>query len=250
MMCSGKIVLTGLIIIISFILCSCGASHNIAEEVIYKDKEFTYDNLKTNDVVIAGVTSEKITFADFERNQYSSLLYTVLMENLKDVHSINLINTNQMMQKVGKENYHTIMLEFDVEQELLDDAMQFIKESIPEADYIIIANIENENIVDRSHERRTNYKDKDDEVTTYYKKSYYLTVEFQAYDLINEKLISNISMYNKAVRSESRTTETGCFESCLTSVFQTIAFGDPAEIDREEVLAEIFKKYAGRLAAQ
>jgi len=245
-----KLLAIFLIIITAIVLCSCGASHNIAEETIYKDKDFTYNKLKKNEVAIAGIASQKLTFTNKERNQYSTLLSTVLMEELKDVHSINLINNTELMRSLGEKNYITLMLEYDVEQKLVDSAMIFIKEWVPEADFIIIANIENENIIDRSSERQVHYENKDDETTTNYKKTYYITVEFQVYDLNQEKLISSILMYNRAVKTESRTTKSGCFESCLTSIFQAIAFGSPAEIDRTEVLAEIFKKYAEKLALQ
>ncbi|MFC2083524.1 hypothetical protein ACFLS9_00550 [Bacteroidota bacterium] len=239
-----------LIIITAIFLCSCGASHNIVEEIIYKDDGFSYNHMKKNDVAIGGITSQQLTFTDDVRIQYSSLFSTVLLENLKDVHSINIVNTSQLMQKIGRENYFNIMKEFDVEQTLIDEAMGFIKESIPEVEYLIIANIDNENIVDRSHRERIKDEKGEEKYETDYERTYYLTVEFHVYDLFQEEMIWNILMYNRAEKTETRTTETGCFESCITGAIQDILFGSPAEIDREEVLAEIYKDFADKLAKQ
>ena len=83
-----------------------------------------------------------------------------------------------------------------------------------------------------------------------YNKTYYLTVKFQIYNLFQKAMIWSILMYNKAERSETRTTDTGCVESCVTGAINSILFGSPAEINREEVLAEIFKKFAENLAKQ
>ncbi len=57
-------------------------------------------------------------------------------------------------------------------------------------------------------------------------------------------MVWNNVIYNEVDRTETRTTRTGCFESCIDDLMQTILFGEPAEIGREEVLAEIVKKFA------
>ena len=245
-----KVLLIHFFIVVSILLYSCGASHNIAEEVIYKDTSFTYNHLKKNELAIGGIASQQIYFTDIERIQYGSLLSTMLIEQLKDVHSINIITTTQFMQNIGKENYFNIMKDIDLEQRLLDEAMLFIKEELPEIEYLIIANIENENIIDRSHRERIKDDKGEEKYETDYKKTYYLTVKFQIYNLLLGKMIWNILMYNTAVRSETRTTETGCVESCVTGAIDDILFGSPAEISREEVLSEIFKEFAEKLAEQ
>ena len=234
----------------SIYLFSCGASHNIVEEVIYKDTSFSYNHIKTNEVAIGGIASQQIYFTEIERIQYGSLLSTILIEQLEEVHSINIINTSQLMQKIGKENYFNIIKEFDVEQRLLNEAMLFIKEEMPEIEYLIIANIENENIIDRSYRELIKDDEGKEKYETDYNKTYYLTVKFQIYNLFQEAMIWSILMYNKAERSETRTTDTGCVESCVTGAINSILFGSPAEINREEVLAEIFKKFAENLAKQ
>ena len=89
-----------------------------------------------------------------------------------------------------------------------------------------------------------------DKYETDYNKTYFITVKFQIYDLFQEKIIWNILMYNKAERSETRTTDTGCVESCVSGAINSILFGSPAEISREEVLSEIFNKFAEKLAKQ
>ena len=245
-----KILFGPIIIITVIIFYSCGASHSIAERVIYKDTSFTYNSLKKNEVAIGGIASQQLTLTDNERFKYSSQFSTMMIEELKDVESINIINTTQLIQQIGRENYFDIMKEFDVEQKLIAEAMVFIKEEIPEIDYIIIANIENENIIDRSDSYKVRDEEGEVKNRTDYQKRYYITVEFLIYDFSQLEMILNILMYNKAQRSESRTTETGCVESCITSAIQFVLFGSPAEISRREVLAEIFKKFAARLAKQ
>ena len=65
--------------------------------------------------------------------------------DLKDIQNINLINSQQFIQKLGRENYFEIMREYDIEQKLIEDAILFINEEVPGLEFIIIANIENEN---------------------------------------------------------------------------------------------------------
>ena len=58
----------------------------------------------------------------------------------------------------------------------------------------------------------------------------------------------NSVIYNQAEQTETRTTSTGCFESCFENIMSDILFGEAAEIDREEVLAKIYEKFAKDLA--
>jgi len=245
-----KTILKQFVLLTLILLYSCGASHDIVEEVIYRDASFSYNHLKKNEVAIGGIASQQIFFTDVERMRYSSLLSTILIEQLKDVHNINIINTSQLMQRIGQENYFDLMKDIDVEQRLIDEAMKFLKDEIPEIEYMIIATIENENIIDRSNSERIKDETGEDKYETDYNKTYFITVKFQIYDLFKEKIIWNILMYNKAERSETRTTDTGCVESCVSGAINSILFGSPAEISREEVLSEIFKKFAEKLANQ
>ena len=53
-----KITITHCLILISFLMLSCGASHYLSDKVIYKDNNFTYDSLKNNALIIGGISSQ------------------------------------------------------------------------------------------------------------------------------------------------------------------------------------------------
>ncbi|MEN8192294.1 MAG: hypothetical protein ABFS12_05725 [Bacteroidota bacterium] len=245
-----KIILVSLIIGSFVLFHSCGASHNIVEEVVYKDNRFTFEQLMKKEVVIGGIASQQLHIPDHERIQYGTLLSTIIIEELKDVHNINIITTSQFIQRLGNENYINIMKEVDAEQVLMDEALDFITEEMPDFDYIITANIENENVIESSDSELVMDEYGEEEYETDYQRAYYLTVEFQVYDLKMKTMVWDIRLYNAAYRTETRTTETGCVESCISGTINDILFGSPAEIDREEVLAEIFIKFTEKLAEQ
>ena len=186
-----------LIIIISFLLCSC-AKHSIRDDVIYKDYNFSYNHLMSNGVIIGGIASYKIHISNNERTEYSSLLSTILMEQLKDVH---IINTSQLMNKIGRENYSTIMNKFAVDQILTNEAMSLIRESMLEISYIILAYIENENTSKKSYTEIT--QDDEGNYKTVYETRYLLTVEFKIYDVFEEQLVWNNIIYNEVAKKMS-----------------------------------------------
>jgi len=239
-----KITLTRFLIIISFILCSCGASHYLRDDVIFKDDSFTYNHLKNNGMIIGGISSQLINLTAEERIKYSAILSNVLLEKLKDAHSIQIINTLQLINKIGKEKYFKIMDNFDMEKTVKMEIVHFLRDTLPEAKYILFAYIENENIIDNSFQEYIEDEEGKETLETEYKKTYLLTIEFQLYNVFHEKLVLNNIIYNEAKRTESRTTRTGCVESCIDNLIQDILFGEAAEIDREEVLVKISEKFA------
>jgi hypothetical protein len=239
-----KILSVHLVIIISFLVCSCGASHSIREDVIHKDDSFSYNNLLNNDLVNGGVFSQIDNLNFDDKIQCSFLLSKILYEQLKDVHKINMITTGQLINEIGKDNYLVIMDNFEMEEILNNESISFIKESMPDLNYLILAHITNENIIDYSDTERVKNEKGEEEYKTDYEKTYLLTVEFQLYDILQEYMVYNIVVYNQAERTESRTTQTGCCEGGITSFINNIFFGSPAEIDREEVLAKIYERFA------
>ena len=102
----NKILFAHSFIIISLLLCSCGTKHSISDNVIYKDDNFSYNQLMNSGVVIGGIASQEIKFTNNERLQYNSHLSTIMIKELKDVH---IINTLQLMDKIGKDNYYSII---------------------------------------------------------------------------------------------------------------------------------------------
>ena len=232
------------LIIISIVLCSCGASHHLRDNVVYIDDDFTYNHLRNNGIIIGGVASQLINLSVEKRIEYSSLLSNKMLESLKDVHAIQLMNTLQFVHEIGKENYFEIMDYYDQEKTIEKETIQFIRDSTPNVNYILFAYIENENIIDKSFDQYVKDQEGKDEIETEYQKTYLLTIEFYVYDMLKEKMVMNNVIYNQAEQTETRTTSTGCFESCVENIMYTIFFGEAAEIDREEVLAKIYEKFA------
>jgi hypothetical protein len=233
-----KIIFAHSILIISLILYSCGTTHSIRDNVIYKDDNFNYSQLMNGGVVIGGIASQRINFTKKERSEYSSHLSTIMIEELKDV---RITNTSQLTGKIGKRNYVSIMKGYDAEQMLSNDDMRVIKESIPEIEYIIFVFIKSENISSDSYTEST--ANSEGKYKTVFKTTYSLTAEFQIYDLSREQMVWNNIMYNEAVKTQDRTEDSSIgvvVGDIMSSVF--------VEIDREDVLEEIYEEFAEGLA--
>jgi predicted transcriptional regulator len=233
-----KILFAQSIIIISLLLYSCGTKHSISNDVIYKNDNFTYKQLMNGGAVIGGIASQEIDFTKNERIQHNSHLSTITIKELKDV---RIINTLQLMGKIGKDNYYSIIKEYDIEQMLSIEDMRVINESIPEIEYIIFAYIESENISNDSYTEST--ADSEGKYKTVFKTTYSLTAEFQIYDVLKEQLVWNNIMYNEAVKTQDRTEDS--FLDVVVGDVMSDAF---VTIDREDVLEEIYEKFAEDLA--
>jgi hypothetical protein len=237
-----------LFLIISITLCSCGASHHLTNKVFFKDPDFTFSHLRKNGIIIAGISSQQIQLTPEERIKYSSILSNVFLEKLKDAQNIRVINTSQLITRISKEKYLEMMDYFDTEEILRQETIHFLGDTLPEAKYIFFAHIDNENIIDRTSDEYVENEEGKKEKQIKYEKTYLLTIEFQMYDIPGEKLVLDNVIYNQAENTENRTTTSGCVGSCLNSLMHDILFGEPAKIDREEVLAKISERFAKDLA--
>jgi hypothetical protein len=235
-------------ILLAFILLSCGASHHLSSNTPYKDESFHYPLLKKNGMIVAGVSSQQIKLSYEDRIKYGSALSNVLLDKLKDVHLIHITNTDQLINRMGKLQYFDMMESFDQKKILNMEIMSQLKDSIPDAEYILLGYIENENIMDESIDETIKDEEGKEKLQTEYKKIYILTVEFQIYDLSQEKKVWSNIIYNQAEHSETRETRTGCMESCIDNLFLNILQGEPAEISRDEVLVRIYEKLAKDLS--
>lgn len=243
-----RVSLTYLLIIIAITLWSCGASHKLKDDIVYKDTDFTYNHLRNNGMIIGGISSQLINLTPEERLKYSSILSNVFLEKLKGAHNIRVITTEQFIDQIGKGEYLEIMNYFDREKTIQRETVQSLRDTLPDVKYIVFAYIENENVIDYSLEEYVEKEEGKKEIETEYQKTYLLTIEFQMFDIIQEKLVLNNIIHNESKKSETRTTRTGCFESCFDQVVNSILFGEPAEISREEVLAKISEQFAKDLA--
>jgi hypothetical protein len=237
-----KIMSIQIFVLTFMLLFSCGAKHHLIDNVVYKDDNFTYNHLKDNGIIVGGLSSPVVELSRKERIEYGSIISNILVDKMKDVHTINIINTIQLVDKLGKEKYFEIMENFDEVRMIKRENIQLIRDSIPYIKFMLLTSIENENIIDKSYQK---YIEVEEEKTieTEYVKTYLLTINFQIYDIFQEKMVWHNVIYNQAENSETRSTRTGCFESCMDDIIQTILFGSPAEIDRKEVLAKTVEKF-------
>lgn len=226
------------------IFFSCVTQFQLTDKILHKHDDFTYNQLKNNTMIIGGISSQVIDLSLEDRARYSSIISNILLEELADVHTIHIISTPQLLGKIGKESYLDMMVLLDEEPILYQDDISLIKNWVPDTRYILFANIENENVINRSSKE---YIDDGKNIETDYERTYLLTIDFQLYDLIIEDLVWNNVIYNQAERTETRSTGSGCFESCATSLLQSILLGTPAEISREEVLEKTTKKFVENL---
>ncbi len=231
-------------ILISILFLACGASHKLIDDTIFKDESFTYNHLKSNGLIVGGMVSDVIKVSREDRLEYSSTFSKVLIEKLKDVSRIQITNPLQLIDKMGRVSYFNMMEEFDDQKALSRVWADTLSATLPDVQYILFAYIVNENIVDES----SDYDVESDEGVDYkereYKKTYFITIDFLLYDLFRKELVWENSIFNKAQRTETRSTQTGCLESCINDIFQNILFGEPAEISREEVFVKIVEKFA------
>ncbi len=234
-------------ILICILFLACGASHKMIDDVVYKDENFTYQNLKKNGLIVGGLCTDIIELSREQQLKYSSMLSNVLIEKLPDVSVIHIINPMQLMDKMGSDPYSFMMEDYNTQKALSQDWADTLKVVLPNVQYVLFAYLVNENIVDESHDKYVQ-SDKGEETQREYQKTYFITVEFHLYDLLRKELVWENSIFNKAQRTESRTTETGCLESCVNDIFQQILFGEPAEISREEVFVKIVEKFSKDIA--
>jgi hypothetical protein len=225
------------------VFLTCGAKHKLVDDLVFKDEGFAYQNLKKYGLIVGGMSSDVIEISRRDRLEYGTTLSNVLIEKLKDVSMIKITNPRQLMDNLGQDQYFALMEDLDDHKALSRDWADTLNKGIPDTRYVLFAHILNENIVDQSHEY-TVTKGEEDELETEYTKTYYITVDFLLYDLLRQELVWENSIFNQAQRTESRTTQSGCFESCVNDIFQQILFGEPAEISREEVFVKIVEKFA------
>jgi hypothetical protein len=170
------------IVIIALFLYSCGTTHSIRDDIIYKDDNFNYNQLMNSGVVIGEIASHQIKFSNDERTQYNSHFTTSMFKELKDVH---IISTSLFINKIGKENYFSIIKEFNFKREISNEDLSVIKEAIPEKEYIIFAYIVSEDTKNESYTEKT--ADEEGKYKTVYKTTYSLVAEFQIYDLSGKR---------------------------------------------------------------
>ena len=156
---------------------------------------------------------------------------------IKEFKDVRVINTLQLMGKIGTDHYFSIIKEFDAWPKLSNEDMRVIKDSIPQIEHIIFVFIENEYISNDSYTEST--KDSEGNYNTVFKTTYSLSAEFQIYDLSREQMVWNNIMYNEAVKTQERAED-----SSIGVVVGDIMSGVFVEIDREDVLEEIYEKFA------
>jgi len=235
-------------IVITMMLLNCGASHKLVDEITFKDETFTYNSLKKNGLIIGGMSTDVFEISRQERLEYGSTFSNVLIEKLKDVSRIRITNPVQLINRMGQNQYLTMLEDFDEQKALSRIWADTLRVILPDDRYILFAYIVNENVVDQSFDYIDESEQGEAIQTIEYQKTYYVTVDFHLYDLFRNEVVWENTIFNQAKRTESRSTETGCLESCMNNIIQHILFGEPAEISREEVFIKIVEKFAEDIA--
>ena len=127
--------------------------------------------------------------------------------------------------------------EFNIQRYISNEYIRVIKEAIPEKEYIIFAYIVSENNKNESYTEKT--ADEEGKYKTVYKTTYSLAAEFQIYDLSREQMVWNNMIFNEAVKTQNR--EEDSFFGVVTGDVISSAY---VTIDREDVLEEIYEKFA------
>jgi hypothetical protein len=226
------------------VFLACGAKHKLVDNLVFKDEGFAYDNLKKYGLIVGGMSSDVVEVSREDRLEYSTTFSNVLIEKLKDVSMIKITNPRQLMDNLGQDQYFTMLEDLDDHKALSREWADTLSMILPNTRYILFAYIVNENIVDESRDYVEESEEGEDYTQREYKKTYFITVDFLLYDLLRKELVWENSIFNQAQRTESRSTQTGCMESCVNDIIQQILFGEAAEISREEVFIKIVEKFA------
>lgn len=232
-------------LVLAALLCtSCGSSIKIFDDRFEQDIGFGFDDLRKGTLLVAGAAAEPGFFAAEERVRFGSMVSNMFLEQLGGAPGIRVVGTGTAVRQLGLDAYEGFMRNVDHEGGLSREDIPFIDSVAADIRHVLVAYVTNENVMDFADEE---YSSDGEEVTTRYEKRYYLTIDFQLYDLAREKMVLSHVLHNEASRTESRTTSTGCVEGCVGSVLQSLFFGTPAEISREEVLSEMMQRFVGRL---
>jgi len=233
-----------------FIPC-CSVKHTLHENILYKDDNFNQDHLRNNRCVILGISSGLANLTDQERMHYSILLSDILYHKKWNTsHSADLIHVNQLKNIIGETDLIRTMKAFDDTETHNQKIWKFVRDTIPNAKYLLTAFIKNETIKnDTPCEEYIKDDSGDEKLRTTYHKQYTLTVEFRIYNTHQGKLVWNSSITNEANRTEQVVEEP--VNSVGELVFD-ILLGDsedtdPARIDRRKVLVKTFEKLADQL---
>ncbi|MBN1999318.1 hypothetical protein JW935_17295 [candidate division KSB1 bacterium] len=238
---------TLIIFLISLFLFSCGASHHLRKKELYRDKNFNYESLKNDGLIIGGISSQKVDLTPEQRLQYGDLMAEVFRKQLKDGKTMTIMNTSLLAEKIGHDKYIAIMGKYDDEKMFWKETMDLVRESMHGAKYCLLGYIENESIIDKSFEQYIENSEGEEELSTTFKKTYLFAIEFRIYDLEQEEIVRGDIIYNEAKQSETRTTDSGCVEGCMDELIQLIILGEPASISRKEVLKKTVKEFANDL---
>jgi len=232
--------------LLTLVLLSCGASHHIRTDQIYWAGDFTYSQLKDGGGIVGGVSSNVIEMTYTVRTEHNSNFYETLILEMKEAQTIHIMSPEQLLEHIGRQNYFNMMGNFDDEGLVDEGTLQFLADTIPDVQYLLLAYIADEHIIDDEYDEYIK-EGGESKVETDYHKTYLLTVEFHIYDLHQAALVWRQIIYNRAEKSDSRTTRSGCVEGCIDSIFQAVLFGEPAKIERKEVLVKIYKKLVKNL---
>ena len=230
----------------SMFMLSCGASHHLSGVVMFKGPDYSYNQLRQGGLIIGGISSSMLDLTPEQRLEYSMLISNVFLEKHKDVDQLHVINTNQFVATTGRRMYLDLMKKVDGLNKMPDIYADSLKTLFPNTRYFLYADIENENVIDNQFDEYVEEEGKE-KLQTNYEKTYLLTIEFRIYDLIEKQVCLRDRIHNEAKRTDSRTTRTGCVDSCVDSIIQDLIWGDAAEIDRTEVIAKITEKFAKEL---
>jgi hypothetical protein len=228
------------------LLASCGASHQLRDERMEKDVKFGFEKLRGRSLLVAGTAMQAPYLAPDERARLGSVFSNMLIAHLEGAHAIRITGTGRLISAMGLESYSDMMTGVDQEGGLSHEDLPLIESAAGSFDYILLALIVNENVIDYEDEEYVHSAD-NSELRTDYKKRYFLTIDFQLYDTKHEKMVWSNVIFNEAKNTESRTTSTGFVESCMSNLIQSLLFGSPAEISREEVLDEMVERFTRNL---
>lgn len=231
-------------VFVLFLCASCGPSSSVYDDRIEQDLGFGYDDLKKGSLLVAGISATPGYFGAQERARLGGTLANLLLAALHGAPGLHIIGPGTVVQRLGLDSYDDMMRGIDEEGGLSRQYLPVLDSVAPDIRHVLVAYVTNENVMDFADEH---YSEDGEEVTTDYEKRFYLTVDFQLYDIRYEKMVFSHIVHNEAMRSESRTTSTGCVEGCMQSVLQNLLFGTPAELNREEVLSEMVERFAERL---
>ena len=216
-----------------------------------KSADFTYDNVYTGRLAVAGFTSSVEEMPKNQKISYANMLKSEILEKQG---SLSVGSTGMVQKKLGDKRYNQLMSEFEEMGTINPSLLSNLKNNRPQR-FLVFARVES-NDVEQDRDENTHY-DKygtPDYTTITSKASRSMNVGVQVYDLLKNEISWQGTLTRTMTNSNDfRKEEEGGLVKLVKAIKGTQAvdkdakYPYPAAPKARVVLTQIFKGFAENL---